>query len=363
MTHSHPVRILHLIYHYLPAITVLIIGLYLTFATSIYINSVNNFGRSVIFTNDAKQRLELVKDAVIENVSVINQVRNYLSAANTIDRQEFSSFVAPILSKYPGIKRIEWIPHVVDHERAVYEADSSFTEKDAQGMLTHAQARKEYFPIFFVEPFRLEDSLIGYDLGSDAQILKALSIISKTGRNVAVPISPRHPLNSSKSNSTLLSELYVFSPIYLQEENEINHDDPNVPVIGFTRMVLDIDLIIKNTLYPLYPRKIDLIIEDLDTDAKNNMVYYYSSLAKKSIPDVAALYRENKKFLYAGLVHILGRTWQITCVAIDPFYSPLSNFNNGQIWGFGTTITLSLTIYLAALTRSYRKLRFKKESD
>ncbi len=351
------------VFFYLPPFLVFVVGIYLTFTAVYYINSYHRFQKSALFANDALHRVEKVKEAILDHAAIISQFRNYFLSANSIDRQEFSTFASPLLEKYPGIKRIEWIPRVLDHERPLYEADSNFTERNEKGALTHAGARKEYFPIFYVEPIQLEKDLAGYDLASDDNLKKALFLIAKTGKNFSVPVVPIAEQTNGKTPGTALaSELHVFAPIYLNlneedESHQLTHSDvsPTIPIQGFIRVVLDIRKIVSSTMLPLYPRHIDISIEDLFGNKVSSQVYYYSRKPTTPFPNIAQLYQDSEQMLYADIIHVLGRTWQITCISYDRMYSPLTNRYDWCVIGIGLGMTLCVTFYLCILTHSYRK--------
>ncbi|MBL0318562.1 MAG: CHASE domain-containing protein [Alphaproteobacteria bacterium] len=350
---------------YLPPLLVFVVGMYLTWCSIYYINAYHRFEKGTLFANDASLRVDKVKEAVLNHVAVISQFRNYFISANSIDHQEFSSFAAPILEKYPGIKRIEWIPRVLDHERPIYEAESPFTERDTSGKLSHANSRKEYFPIYYVEPMEWEQEVAGYDLGSDANLRKALFLIAKTGKNFAVPVVPMQTSKELKLKTpanTLSSELHIFAPIYLNQDEEresqfieTNEGPAIILVQGFVRVVLDVKQIVNSTLFPLYPRHIDISIEDLAANKPSSLVYYYSRQSSTPVPDIAQLYQDSKQMLYADIIHVLGRTWQITCISYDPVYSPHTRRHDWFVLSVGVGLTLSVCAYLCLLTHAYRK--------
>ena len=93
-------------------------------------------------------------------ISEIETIRRLFNSSDWINRDDFRSFVEPILVRFPDIQALEMIPrmpngHRLAHEQAAHDdglADYKIREKPAQGKMAGAKPRDVYFPVFYVEP-------------------------------------------------------------------------------------------------------------------------------------------------------------------------------------------------------------------
>ncbi len=135
---------------------------------------------------------------VLENsfdgyIEVVRSIGRFYASSQEVDRREFSTFVMPAFSHHSGIQALEWIPRVSDLRRPAYEENASadgypqfrITERDKQGRLVPASNRAEYFPVYYVEPYKANESALGFDVASDPSRLTALERARDTGELTA----------------------------------------------------------------------------------------------------------------------------------------------------------------------------------
>ena len=61
--------------------------------------------------------------------------------------------------------------------------DFQFTERIAQGKMKRAERRKEYFPVYFVEPYKGNEMALGFDLASNPDTAGDFGSRPKDGRD------------------------------------------------------------------------------------------------------------------------------------------------------------------------------------
>jgi len=124
---------------------------------------------------------------------ILYSIEGLFRASQYVDRSEFAKFVERSLFRYPGIQALEWIPRVPEGQRSLYEAnarrdgfaDFQLKELNPQGQLIAVLPRKEYFPVYYVEPFVGNENALGFDLASNAARLDAINRARNSGRPVA----------------------------------------------------------------------------------------------------------------------------------------------------------------------------------
>jgi len=169
------------------------------------------------FQQVAEQRLSVVRTNVAGALDTVSLLASYFEATGAaVDRQAFSTFVAPALAKHHYIQALEWIPRVERAARPEYErrarADGlhhfCFTEAQGAGAPVVAGLRDEYFPVFYVEPVVGNERAMGYNLACNPVRLAALQEARDSGRVVA---TARVTLVQEKGNQY---GFLVFAPVY-----------------------------------------------------------------------------------------------------------------------------------------------------
>jgi len=115
-------------------------------------------------------------------LSQIRVVGDFYDASQWVERDEFTTFVTPILQRYPTIQALEWIARVEAADRAVFEEavrqegypNFEITEARQTGELVRASPRAEYFPVLYLEPSEGRERMLGFDLASEATRRQAL---------------------------------------------------------------------------------------------------------------------------------------------------------------------------------------------
>ncbi len=178
------------------------------------------------FNEAVDNRYSAFKRELDSDLSVLVSLQAlYYTSGRNVVRSEFRNFTSHILEQHASIKALEWIPLVPDSQRDAYEQsaikngfpDFHFTELVRQGEMKTEEKRKEYFPVYFVEPYKGNEKAFGFDLASNPTRLEALEVARKIGETRAT------------ARITLVQEtksqfgVIVFTPIY-RDEAMVNAD-------------------------------------------------------------------------------------------------------------------------------------------
>src|ERR1019366_633797 len=118
----------------------------------------------------------LLEGNVALNLNDIVSLGRYFDDARAIKRQEFARLTAPLLADNRAIQALEWAPNVPNELRRNFEDDAhrdglaafQFTERLPDGRMAGAAERRDYVPVFFVEPPQGNEKALGFDLLSNA---------------------------------------------------------------------------------------------------------------------------------------------------------------------------------------------------
>src|SRR5208283_4538590 len=183
--------------------------------------------------------------------------------------------------------------------------------------------RKEYFPVYFVEPYKNNEIALGFDDASAPDRLETLEIARKTGE---IHATGRITLvQETKSQFGFI----VFAPIY-RKGALINSDQARWDnLAGCVLGVFRIGDIVEKSLNYLKPEGVDLFIYDASEPDQERFLYTHSSRLRKTLlsnkdhPDTDVI---NSKML-----DVAGRKWTVICSATPDFIAARSSW---RPWGF-----------------------------
>ena len=281
----------------------------------------------VEFNEAVDNRYSALKRELDSNLSVLASVQAlYYTSTKAAERSEFRNFTNHILEQHASIQALEWIPRVPDSRREVYERAArregfpafQLTERIAQGKMKRAEKRKQYFPVYFVEPYRSNEIALGFDLASNPERLEALEVAGKTGQLSA---SARIILvQESKSQFGFI----VFAPIY-KKEALINSDQARWNNLeGFALGVFRIGDIVEKAMHYLKPEGVDSFLYDASAPKKEGFLYTHSSRTRKT----PLLNQEPPEtdFKSSKTLDVAGRKWMVSYSAAPAFIEARSSW-------------------------------------
>ena len=162
-------------------------------------------------------QIAAVDRALVAQLAVLEGLASFFEGSTEVEREEFATFVAGPLHRYPGIVALEWAPRVKDEDlaswvqraRAVSLPTLELKEVDGEGVAQPHRPGLEHFPILYSEPFAENEAAIGLDLISEDARRETLE---QAGRSGTVAVSPGLRLVQSKEHShgDMLGAMPVF---------------------------------------------------------------------------------------------------------------------------------------------------------
>lgn len=161
---------------------VVILGLILTATAWRAAEKVEQQITQAQFQSDAVERSLLIRRQFETMVSALEDLASLYAVTETVTRDQFARFVAPILAREPSIKALSWNPIVKlaereDHELTMRQSGQpgyQITHRSAHGELVRAPQRDEYVVVANIEPFAGNESALGFDVSS--QITRRLAL-------------------------------------------------------------------------------------------------------------------------------------------------------------------------------------------
>ena len=334
---------------------ILVIGV----ALSVIVSAVSYYDDKkllqVEFNEAAENRYSALKRELDSNLSVLTSLQAlYHTSRKDVERSVFQNFTSHILKQHASIKALNWIPRVPDSGRETYERAArrevfpgfQFTERIAQGRMKRAEERKEYFPVYFVEPYKGNEIALGFDLASNPTRLETLEVARKTGE---IRATARIIIVPETKNQFGFD---VFAPIYkkgaLTNSERSRWDNLEGFALGVYRIT---DIVEKATNY-LKPEGVDFVIYDSSAPEKERFLYTHSSPTRKT--PLLNLEQPETDVIKSKGLEVAGRKWIVIYSATPDFIAARSSWRPLGLLLTGLTVTGLVVGFLFIVSHSER---------
>ncbi|MBF0344515.1 MAG: CHASE domain-containing protein [Nitrospirae bacterium] len=300
----------------------------------------------------------------LENLKSIDRLFN---TSSDIDRKKFRLFVKDIMAAHEGIQSLEWAPRVLDTNRLDFEEAVrregypyfQIKEKDYQNKMVRASRRDEYYPVYFVEPYKDNETAIGFDLASEQ--IRHESIIK--ARDTGEPITTgRVSLIQGKYDQFgFLILLPVFSNP-LHGTIELRRQEIKGVALG----IFSIGELIDKSLKGLMIEDIDFILYDDRDENKKRFLFNYEfgKSGERRIPELSQKEIDLKSInmRYSTVVNVTGRKWGIIFYPTIEYIEKSRSFQAWALLAGSMLFTGLLGMFLLVLSsRAERITQIVKE--
>lgn len=292
------------------------------------------------FEQLAENRLIAIEQSLDHSFSALFSLHAFYKSSRFVSRAEFSSFSKALLSQYPEIQALEWIPIVPLSERQKFEQHAkdedvtriTFGELDEDGSLITATDKPIYYPVYYIEPLVGNEKALGFDLGSNAD---RLNLIRQATQEHRVVISaPIQLVQSTQQEPAILVLLPIFKKTVIAEEDQPS----STHILGYVSMVLKINKILRSA--------IDTELQYLDVKIRDKQTN--TSLASSPQQKQANISNRYQKELP---LTIGGREWSVLIAAPHQFL--IKDNPQSLFLLFGFLISFILALYVHTIKRQY----------
>jgi PAS domain S-box-containing protein len=310
----------------------------------------------VQFNLDASKRIEALRRAVVDRLGVVSTVGAFFAGSETVDRKEFHTFTVPLIRNHPGTHSLMWAPripaaHREAHQQAVRRQGlSTYTvsQRADGGSFVPAGKRDEYYPILFVQPSKEDQSLLGFDLGSDPACRTAIGQALATRRQAAVVCQP---LAGKETDHALL---YVVEPAWNEDRIRSKRPADQPEIDGFVVGVFQVCKAVETSLSLFAPLGIDLFVTG-PADAGGNAPVFtrlspLHSHEGAMTPAAAPSPPADGGMSVTGVLDVANLRCTVTCVPMDLYLARQHTWGPLGTLIAGLAITALLVGYLVLLT-------------
>jgi len=290
----------------------------------------------------AQEHVSALKRELDINLEALQFVNSFFKSSKTVTRENFRTFTKDILQRNQGLQALEWVPRIPHTQREDYERaarieglpDFEITELQEPGKMIRAVERDEYYPVYYVEPYKGNEIALGFDLALNPASKAAMEKSRDSGQLTATArITLVQETGRQYGFLVLLPVYQVQTPIDTVETRRKN-------LTGFLMGVYRVSMIVDSALK--HSEGFNTYIYDMSGPGGEDFLYAYPVQTEKD---------SNQREHGIGLkishqLNVADRQWQVVCEFTSDFtgYFPMAVSWGG--FAGGLLFTCLLAIYI-----------------
>ncbi len=280
------------------------------------------------------------------------------AASEDVTRAEFRAFARRLLLGNESIQALEWIPRVTDAQRHAYEEaarkdgfpDFRITDRLSQGKMIRSPRLKEYYPVYFVEPYKGNEAALGFDLASNPARKKALERSRDTGETLS---TGRVVLVQNGKIGFL-----VFDPVYRHGSPGTTVQSRRKYLEGFTLGVFRVGDLVERAFSYIKPEGIYTYVYDKSAPVDESFLYFHPPRTGRTNAEPPG--RESidakKNILFEKTLKVAGREWLIQCLPSSEYIAERKTWEPWGILLSGLFFTCLIAGFMISGIRQARSL-------
>lgn len=343
---------LSLRFQYLAVVLTVIIGFFSSIFLFLLVQHWTWMEVKIKFEELIEEKAEAVQQSIQNHLDILYFIGDFYAASHDVERREFDAFVSHAPSPRSGTQSLNWVPRIQGLDRPAFEesvrsegyADFMIWERNADGEIMPAGKRREYFPVYFIEPMEGNEGMLGWNMASDPILWQAMERARDDGLAIAGP-----PLGVRRGMGKDGSELiyYVFYPIYRNGLPHATLETRRLNLQGFIVEVLDVVRMVTAPLTSIRSSGyIEFFLYDRTFPPQDQFLFSFQRL---SVDNHVIYWNENvlksagSSLKWSKDSDVAGRQWTLTAFP-TPFF--LANHRKWDSWA-ALIIVFLFTILLA----------------
>lgn len=321
---------------------IVIAGLSVSCAISLLLH--NNEQQAIIreFQNDVDVRAASLYRELTINLEAIYALTVLFNRTQLPSFKQFSQEAGKILSRHKDIQALEWVPRVKHPERSRLESEQQaefpnfvFTERAAQGNLIVARQRREYFPVFYVEPMIGNEPAFGFDLAASTSRKNILMQSMRT----ATPLATAGVTLAKEKKTS--KAILAFLPVYYGNPTTLEHRERQLR--GFVLGVYRVSDIFNSSALSKQALGIEMHLIDNTQPTEPATIHVHRSRTNsQALADIV---------YSVSLPELWGRRWSISALPTKSYVQSRSSPLAVVVLVGGIAFTTFIAFYISLTTR------------
>jgi CHASE1-domain containing sensor protein len=179
---------------YFIVVVVLILGSLFSLLGFLTVQKIEQQQVAKEFNEATQDYIWATQKTIQQALEVLHATAAFYEASNhQVTRQQFNTFATALLSRYPYLFALNWVPRVFHAERTEFEKKAQdnyphfqITAKNAPSDIATAPQQNEYFPICYQVSKTDNPLLLGFDLASEPSLLATMNQAANTNTTQAI---------------------------------------------------------------------------------------------------------------------------------------------------------------------------------
>ena len=237
----------------------------------------------------ASDRANIIINGILKDIELLRAMGYFYASSKSVERDEFHEFTKGIVDSHPEIYEFRWQPKVLASERQAFE-ESALNQKlenfcikevDKEENIVKSGNREQYFPIFYIEPYKEHDNVLGLDSANIPERWEAMQKARDTGDIVMVTEAKNIKGSEFKSASR------IYLPVYDNNSSHETIEERKDNLVGFVAMLYNTETLVNILLKDMRGRGIDTYIYNEALPEKQKLVCFdYSRTRGKAIAPI-----------------------------------------------------------------------------
>ncbi|MCB1221331.1 MAG: CHASE domain-containing protein [Planctomycetales bacterium] len=179
---------------------------------------------------------------LLRRVDILYAVRSFYESSNFVDREEFNKFCSHLITEYPDLTAIEWVPLVngnsVDSMVQLAREDGLadfHIKRLVDGRILPDLQRDSYLPVYYAVPQDENRAILGYNIASDPS--RTAMIRQSAEQNIPLSTGRVDIVQDDRVSSTAIVILPIYHSAASELAPELRADNLN----GFVQLLVSID--------------------------------------------------------------------------------------------------------------------------
>ena len=172
----------------------LLLAIAITFITLNNVKKENEYDWTQQFEQEGIKNTRILEEQLERIKRELMGVASLFNVTKSVTRSGFKSYTSSLLEKSNFIKSLQWVPRVKQEQRSSLESmaqedgftNFKFTALNKNSTIIPAPSKKEYFPIYYMEPLIGNEPYLGFDISTQPILLTLMNQARDTGQTVAI---------------------------------------------------------------------------------------------------------------------------------------------------------------------------------
>lgn len=301
------------------------------------------------FTRLASSRSGVIAQMLRLSEESAANIHGLFLASTFVDHEEFQLFSRIQHRRNTSVHALQWVPVVPGAERDAFEKKSAeligrdyrIREFSSQRLLVDAAQRDDYFPVRYVVPLKVNETLLGLDLGSESVRRATLELARDSGLTQATP-----PLALAQEIDPAPGVLIV-NPVYRGPRSTSKERRANLQ--GFVVVTVRVKTVLQNAIYEVRQTESGIYTELYDVNKGKETFLYAAGADQPARLDSAWLLEEE--------VPVAGRTWRVRNYPGAEFLRTGATWQPVALGATGLGLTLVMLVFVYNLTQREQQIR------